>query len=220
MSIRIDYSDVASILVGASLLITGIYRLSIGQNTDTTIAMGLLCFLPPVLKMIGFVDIPNPLTIMIIASIGLHTYGLALGFYSTIGWFDTVTHTLSSTTVGILIFYAMMSVQHYSGTKVNFTGVGLSIITGLLAMSFSVYWEVIEYTIDVLTTSITQYSPYDTLTDLMCDAIGVFIASVWVGMYMKRCTIADAVESFKLGKRLRRLASGKTRKDVHEEEGP
>ncbi len=207
MGTRYTYADVIAIAVGLVLVAIGVYLYVTEDAFSTSAMMGLICFVPPILKTVNILDMPNPLTVLIVASVGLHTYGLVGGLYDTASWFDSVTHTLSSMTVGILIFYAMMCIQYYSGSKVNFTGTGLSIITALLAMSFSVYWEVIEYSIDVFSAAKTQYSPYDTMTDLVCDSIGTFLASFWVGLYMRGRTIPEVVESFNLGGKLRKIAS-------------
>lgn len=180
---------------------------------------GIVCFIPPALRLARVVELPGPLVVIIVASIFFHAFGLITDSYNRLANYDTLTHTLSSMTVGVLVFYAMLVIQHYGGSRINFTGRGLSVFTVMIALAFSVYWEVMEYASDVFTGSVTQYSPYDTLTDLMCDALGTVLASLWVWYYMRGRTAEDVVASFGLSKRLSRAVSG-DRSDRSRSDGP
>ncbi len=72
-------------------------------------------------------------------------------------------------TVSIYIFLVLACFHHYARETVNFSRRDVVLFTVLLGMTFSVYRYVIEYCSDMLTGSVTQYSPYDTLMDLVCD---------------------------------------------------
>ena len=171
-----------------------------------TVICGIICFIPFVIRQTGAFTIPIFLNVLIIASAFLHAFGLAVNIYVLGGSYDTITHTLSSMTVSICIFLVLACFQYYAKGAVNFTGRALAFFTALLGMTFSVYWEVIEYSSDVLTGSVTQYSPYDTLTDLVCDFTGTLLASVFVGFYMSRRSPKDLIESFELNQKIKDLA--------------
>ena len=206
--------DVISMVVG--IAITAMAFLSpdiLDHNVRVTVICGIICFIPFVIRQTGAFTIPVFLNVLIMASAFLHAFGLAVNIYVLGGSYDTITHTLSSMTVSICIFLVLACFQYYAKGAVNFTGRALAFFTALLGMTFSVYWEVIEYSSDVLTGSVTQYSPYDTLTDLVCDFTGTLLASVFVGFYMSRRSPKDLIESFELNQRIKDLAFGDRSKE-------
>ena len=188
--------DVISMVVGIAIIAMAFLSPDIlDHNVRVTVICGIICFIPFVIRQTGAFTIPAFLNVLIIASAFLHAFGLAVNIYVLGGSYDTITHTLSSMTVSICIFLVLACFQYYAKGAVT-----------LLGMTFSVYWEVIEYSSDVLTGSVTQYSPYDTLTDLVCDFTGTLLASVFVGFYMSRRSPKDLIESFELNQKIKDLA--------------
>ena len=201
--------DVISMVMGIAIIAMAFLSPDIlDHNVRVTVICGIICFIPFVIRQTGAFTIPVFLNVLILASAFLHAFGLAVNIYVLGGSYDTITHTLSSMTVSICIFLVLACFQYYAKGAVNFTGRALAFFTALLGMTFSVYWEVIEYSSDVLTGSVTQYSPYDTLTDLVCDFTGTLLASVFVGFYMSRRSPKDLIESFELNQRIKDLAFG------------
>ena len=199
--------DIISMVVGIAIIAMAFLSPDIlDHNVRVTVICGIICFIPFVIRQTGAFTIPVFLNVLIIASAFLHAFGLAVNIYVLGGSYDTITHTLSSMTVSICIFLVLACFQYYAKGAVNFTGRALAFFTALLGMTFSVYWEVIEYSSDVLTGSVTQYSPYDTLTDLVCDFTGTLLASVFVGFYMSRRSPKDLIESFELNQKIKDLA--------------
>ena len=199
--------DAISMVVGIAIIAMAFLSPDIlDHNVRVTVICGIICFIPFVIRQTGAFTIPIFLNVLIIASAFLHAFGLAVNIYVLGGSYDTITHTLSSMTVSICIFLVLACFQYYARGAVNFTGRTLAFFTALLGMTFSVYWEVIEYSSDVLTGSVTQYSPYDTLTDLVCDFTGTLLASVFVGFYMSRRSPKDLIESFELNQKIKDLA--------------
>lgn len=209
ISRRLTAVDAFAIVFGIIMIALG---LKDGSVFPSVVCMGIICFIPVILKFSGIIELPAPIVVMIVIAPWLHGLGLAMGYYVTMDNFDTVTHTLSSMVVAVIIFYALSAVHCYGGGRVNFTGRGLAILTALLSMSFSVYWEVLEFTSDTFTSSVTQYSPYDTITDLVCDTLGTFLGSMWVAFYMRGRTTKDVVESFHLDDRILPLIVGRMKK--------
>ena len=206
--------DVISMVVGVAIIAMAFLSPDIlDHNVRVTVICGIICFIPFVIRQTGAFTIPVFLNVLILASAFLHAFGLAVNIYVLGGSYDTITHTLSSMTVSICIFLVLACFQYYAKGAVNFTGRALAFFTALLGMTFSVYWEVIEYSSDVLTGSVTQYSPYDTLTDLVCDFTGTLLASVFVGFYMSRRSPKDLIESFELNQRIKDLAFGDRSKE-------
>ena len=201
-------ADILAVAMGVVLLALCASAYSDGvHGLFVELFCAVVCFVPAVCRRVGIVSLPGTITFLIALAVFLHAFGLLSGAYDDVSYFDTITHTLSSAVVGLLVFYALITIQHFGGGRVNFEGRGLAIFTALIALTFSVYWEVMEYATDMFTGSVTQYSPYDTLTDLVCDSAGTFLASLWSGAYMRGRTVADAIGELQLGARLRRVAS-------------
>lgn len=207
---RVRLLDVISIVVGIALILMAFLSPDILEhNVRITVICGIICFIPFIIRCTGAFSVPVFLNVLILLSAFFHAFGLAVNIYVLGGHYDTITHTLSSMTVSICIFMVLACFQYYAKDLVNFSGRGLALLTALLGMTFSVYWEVIEYSSDMLTGSVTQYSPYDTLTDLVCDFLGNIIASVFVGFYMSRKSPADLVASFEVHPKIKSLLSWK-----------
>lgn len=202
-------------VVDIMAVVFGIFTMALGFKgglVDTSVVfMGVICLLPVVLKYLGVIELPAPIVVMVVIAPWLHGLGLAMGYYTSLDNYDTLTHTFSSMVVAVIIFYALSCVHYYGGGRVNFAGRGLAILTALLSLTFSVYWEVLEYSSDIFLSSVTQYSPYDTITDLICDTVGTFIGSAWVGFYMRDRTTKDVIESFRISDRILESVSKRTR---------
>ncbi len=206
---RLSLSDVASMLIGLLIIYFSLTTEStITRSMTIALVCGVICFIPTILKVVGLFTIPFPLLVMVVASVLIHGFGLITDSYSTIPRYDTVSHTLSSATIGVCVFYVMMVVQFLSRGRIDFGAKGTSVMVAFLTMTFSIYWEVMEYVSDLLFGSITQYSPFDTLTDLMCDATGAFLASILIGFYVRGRTADEVIASFDLNPKISALLSG------------
>ena len=82
----------------------------------------VVCFVPAVCRRVGIVSLPGTITFLIALAVFLHAFGLLSGAYDDVSYFDTITHTLSSAVVGLLVFYALITIQHFGGGRVNFEG--------------------------------------------------------------------------------------------------
>lgn len=196
-------ADVVTVVMGVAMLVMCAMAADSGShNVLTGVFSGVVCFVPAVLRRLRIMSLPGMISFLIALAPFLHAMGLFTGAYDDLAQYDTVTHTLSSTVMGIIIFYFLTVVQYLAGGRVNFTGRSLAIFTALIALTFSVYWEVLEHASDMIMGSMAQYSPYDTLTDLVCDSLGTFIASAWAGAYMRGRTAVDAIEDLEISPRL------------------
>lgn len=196
-------ADVVTVVMGVAMLVMCAMAADSGShNVLTGVFSGVICFVPAVLRRLRIISLPGMISFLIALAPFLHAMGLFTGAYDDLAQYDTVTHTLSSTVMGIIIFYFLTVVQYLAGGRVNFTGRSLAIFTALIALTFSVYWEVLEHASDMIMGSMAQYSPYDTLTDLVCDSLGTFIASAWAGAYMRGRTAVDAIEDLEISPRL------------------
>ena len=203
---KLSYVDVICMLFGVILFGLAVWKGYFGLDV---VFCGVVCFVPTILKFAKVVTFPAPMAFMIMAAAWFHCLGLIMGYYDTYANFDTVSHTLSSAVIAVLVFYVLVCVEYFSKGTINFAGRGLSIMTAVIALTFSVYWEVLEYGSDVFTGSKTQYSPYDTLTDLVCDSIGTFLGSAWAGAWMGRRSAKEVIDQFNFNDRIRSVLGDK-----------
>lgn len=211
-----DLMNLISVIV-AIALVCGALTSEEGHVSITTIFCCIVCLVSPTLGYLRLVRIPPALTMLIFLAAGLHSYGLLAEIYGFTGSYDVLTHTLSSMTIGICVFYTLMCFQVYSKGMLGFTGNGLALFTAVITLAFSTYWEVIEFFSDLITGAHAQYSPYDTLTDLVCDICGMMIASFAVKMALRGHTVPELVASFRLDDRLKRRLA---KKDESAERSP
>lgn len=199
-------TNVASTMASVALFACALTGAA-GNATVTTLFSAIVALVPPTLGALRLVRVPPALTVMIDLAVVLHCYGLIAGAYGFTGAYDVLTHTVSSMTVGLCVFYTLMCFQVYSRGRLGFTGGGLAAFTGVITMAFSTYWEVMEFFSDIITGGHAQYSPYDTLSDILCDILGMGLAALMVDLALRRWTIPQLVATFRLDERVKsRLA--------------
>ena len=122
--------------------------------------------------------LPAKLNFLLVLALFLHVFGGASGFYDTVPGWDHVTHAFSSSLVAALGFIVVLSVDQYVKTiflPKRFLGVVIAMFT----MAMGVFWELMEFSLDMWTGSLMQYSLDDTMVDLFFDgAVGIAVAAV------------------------------------------
>jgi hypothetical protein len=212
---RIDLSDLVC-MVAASILLFMTYLSAV--DTDRTayklwtgILCALFCLIPMLFRHAGIMKLPLILVVMIEISIFIHAYGVLLLLYDDIVWYDTITHLAASITIAVLAFYTLIAVQQFDhGT--HFGPKGIPLFIALIMTTFSIYWEVLELVVDTTTGINMQYSPWDTIRDMVCNEAGTIIVSVAVTIYLMRHTDNEFIDSLQLSPSLKRVASRQARK--------
>jgi hypothetical protein len=104
----------------------------------------------------------------------LSYYLISVG--GTLGWWDLCLHGIS----GILLVCAGLALYERFGQK----NTGSPGFTFLFALSFKalggVLWEIYEFSVDQLFRLASQGGNIDTMTDLMADLAGGFLAAAWI----------------------------------------
>ena len=178
----------------------------IGYQIWTGIVTALFCLAPMLLRHKKIMTLPLMLVLLIELAIFLHGYGVLLLQYDNITWYDSVTHTTSSVVAGLCVFYALLAVNR-SDSKVSFGRNGISIFIVLIMMSFSVYWEVFELVVDVMTGTTMQYSPFDTMRDMMSNLLGGILVALYVRWFLGRNPDYDVGKAFDLHPKLIGMAA-------------
>jgi hypothetical protein len=109
--------------------------------------------------------------------------GTIHGFYTSFWWWDAALHTSSGVALGFIGFLILYTLQKQR--RLNATPYWLSIFAFSFAVALGTLWEIFEFMLDTLFGMQMQDSGYDTMSDLIVNAIGAFI-SVAIGfMYLK-----------------------------------
>jgi hypothetical protein len=205
---RTNIGDIAAIAAAAALFVMAAMALREGQAATYEVNTGLFCaffcLIPLALRRAGIMSLPSPFVIMIELAIFLHTYGVMFGTYDLLVWWDTVTHFISSVTVALCVFYALLVVTTFD-KKINVTAKWMPLLIFLTVLTFGAYWEVFEYFVDVLAGTNMQYSPWDTMRDLTCDVAGALLVSLYAYAYMKKHDGTEFIESLELHPRVIRV---------------
>ena len=75
----------------------------------------------------------------------------------------------------------------------------------LIMLTFSIYWEVFELFVDLFTGTRMQYSPFDTMRDMISNTVGGFVASLYARYFLDRNPDYDLLEEFGLHPKVRKI---------------
>lgn len=172
-----------------------------GYQTNTGIFTAFFCLVPMLFRRFNVMTLPLAFVVAIEIAIFLHGYGVLMLSYDNLAWYDSVTHTISSIVVGMCVFYGLMAVNK-ADSKVNLGKNGLTLFIILVMLSFSVYWEVFELFVDIFTGTNMQYSPFDTMRDMVSNTFGGITVALYVRWFLNRNPDYDVIESFNMHPRL------------------
>ncbi len=207
---NIDRSDVVCIVAAAILL--GMSALSVlhadrsGYQIWTGVFCSLLCLVPMLFRQAGVMKLPFAFIVLIEVAIFLHAYGVLMMKYDDLVWYDTITHLVSSITVALCVFYSLMTVELLD-LHTSFSSKWIPLFIILIMLTFSVYWEVFELIIDTIWNTNMQYSPWDTIRDMVCNTVGALVIAASSRFYLKDHTCEEFIKSLELHPSLKHVVS-------------
>jgi len=158
---------------------------------NTLLALGVTR-LPGVLQRDYGIPMDAGLTLWITAAVFLHAFGsvglpgTSFSPYTSLWWYDHVTHALSASVVAAG-GYAITRALDVHSDDVHFPREFMVVFIFLFVLAFGVLWEVIEFSVSALSglvglgTVLTQYGLEDTMLDLVFDTVGAVIVALWGG---------------------------------------
>jgi hypothetical protein len=179
-------------LVG--MFFIGIDRGDTGIVVNAGVAL-VVAQLPPILQRDYEIPMNPALTLWITGAVFLHALGTvglpgsSLNFYTTVWWYDHVTHALSASVVAAAGYITVRAIDRHNDDiylPPRFTFVFVLLTT----IAFGVFWEVIEFTVSQAslllgaTSVLTQYGLSDTMLDLLFDVVGAVVVAVWGTAYL------------------------------------
>lgn len=208
--VKFDAVDLICILASVVLIAMALQSFLITDRLKYQLYTGLfsafICLLPMILKHGRVISLPVPMVLFAELAIFLHGYGVLLMQYDNLAWYDSVTHTVSSVVVGLCAFYILLEVNRPGGA-LDLGPTGMSIFLVLVMMTFSVYWEVFELIVDLISGTNMQYSPFDTTRDMLSNTLGGIVVSLYARYFMKHHPNYDVAEEFRIHPRIRKFLS-------------
>lgn len=174
-------------LVG--LLFIGLERGDLGIIVNTAVALAIT-YLPAILERDHNLPMNPGLTLWITSAVFLHALGTVgvpgtdQSFYTSLAWWDSVTHALSASVVAAIGYTVARGIDEHTDA-VQLPSRFMFVFILLFVVAFGVFWEVIEFAIggaaDMLGNDaiLTQYGLEDTMTDLVFDIVGGVIVAIW-----------------------------------------
>ena len=199
---------IASGILLAMTIITILQAQRASYEVNTGFFCALMCLIPLLFRKMKILELPLTLVIMTEVAIFLHAYGVLLMRYDDVQVWDTVTHTVSSVTVALCVFYALMAVSVFD-PMISITRKWMPVFIIIIVVAFGAYWESFEFAVDELWGTNMQYSPWDTLRDLMCDIAGAASVAIYASFYLKNRSEKDFIDGLKIRPFLKRLAKSR-----------
>lgn len=202
-------ADIVCIGFSILLLVISIihhYEDGKGYHIHTGLVTSFFCIIPVIFRRWKVMTIPLGFTMTIVLAVFFHGYGALNSIYDKVGWYDIIIHIVSSITVGLCIFYALMIVDRYDD-KVSFGKNGIVLFIIMISITLSIYWEVFELIIDVMYETTMQYSPYDTIKDMISNSVGGILVAVYMRWFLETHPDYDVAEEFELHPKLVDFAS-------------
>lgn len=166
----------------ASVLVYGVVTFDGGAIVNAGLGLGVT-FLPALLRRDLSVPMDPTLTFGITFAVVFHAVG-TLGPYTTWGWYDQVAHFISATVVAAVGYAtARAFVLHEENAEVPQPYMFVFIL--LFVMAFGVLWEIAEFTIEGLATTLgmatplAQFGVEDIVFDLVANVVGGLAVAIW-----------------------------------------
>jgi flagellar biosynthesis protein FliR len=147
-----------------------------------------LTFFPSIIKRNYKVTLPLEFEFLIIIFLYSSLFlGEVGGYYERFWYWDVLLHGLSSMILGTIGFLFVYLLNKDSSVKMDLGAVFVSIFSFSFALSIGALWEIFEFAMDSFFGFNMQKSGLvDTMWDLIIDALGALIISVFGYFYVKK----------------------------------
>ncbi|WP_296424844.1 hypothetical protein [Yoonia sp.] len=173
-------------ILWALLLVAAITALALGRWPLSFVALATLglAMAPALLASRFDIALPMPFlfatTLFIFASVFM---GEAFDFYERVWWWDLALHGTSAVGFGLIGFLFVFML--FEGDRFAAPPSAIAFIAFCVAITIGVFWEVLEYLMDLSFGLGMQKSGLDdTMTDLMIDGVGGGIGAISGYIYL------------------------------------
>ncbi|EJN59115.1 hypothetical protein HSB1_25360 [Halogranum salarium B-1] len=171
------------------LLFIGFERGNLGIIVNAGVALAIT-YLPATLERDHYIPMNAGLTLWITSAVFLHALGTVgvpgtdESFYTSLAWWDSLTHALSASVVAAIGYTVARAIDEHT-EAVELPGRFMFVFILLFVVAFGVFWEVLEFAVggaaELLGNDaiLTQYGLEDTMTDLLFDLVGGVVVAIW-----------------------------------------
>ena len=166
-----------------------------GIVVNAGIALGVT-YLPALLERDYHIPMDAGLTLWVATAVFLHALGTVgvpgspYSIYTSVWWWDHLTHALSASVVAAVGYTAVRALDLHTDA-VRFPPRFTVLFILLFTLAFGVLWEVIEFAVGRF-GFLSQYGIGDTVMDLLFDAVGGLVVAVWGGARLSGVAVAVA----------------------------
>ncbi|ADD07666.1 uncharacterized protein Nmag_4147 (plasmid) [Natrialba magadii ATCC 43099] len=174
-------------VVLAVVLVWGLYVRDLPTIANAAVALAIT-FVPAILEREYDLPMDAGLVLWITTAVFLHALGSA-GLYDAIDPWDHLTHALSASVVSAA-GYAIFRAIHVHTDRVYIPPKVMAAFILIFVFAAGVLWEILEFIIDQsaivfgLDAVLAQYGINDTIVDLIFNAVGAIIVTLWGTAYL------------------------------------
>lgn len=169
------------------MLAVGIYTKS--SKIVINSALGIfVSFLPAIFERDYSFSLSPFLTLWITSAVFFHTLG-SFGLYSSLGWWDHFTHSLSASLVAGTGYTVIRSIDIHK-EDIHLPDRFMFVFILMTIIAFGVFWELFEFGLDIIAYStnvsmpLAQHGLSDTMKDMSFNLAGAVIAAVLGQTYL------------------------------------
>lgn len=181
---EITLNSVLSFALNFMLIILIPYLIYIKQYLFAVSALiaAILSLIPAILKRNYNINMHWRISFLITLALYLHTVGLSFRLYSKIFYYDIIMHILGSIVIALLGFIIVYTMHFTRKVRLSIPLIG--IFTVIFALAVGALWEIGEFAIDQFLGTRAQPSNFDTMTDLIYDALAGIATAVAAMFYV------------------------------------
>jgi Na+/H+-dicarboxylate symporter len=172
------------------VLAVGAWQRDAGVLVNAGVALALT-YLPGLLERDLGIPMDAGLTLWLTAAVTLHAVGTVgvpgtelESFYRSVGWWDSMTHTLSASVVAGAGYAVVRAVDLHT-ERIYLPPRFTFVFVLCFVLALGVLWEVFEFVLAELSLLLgmapvlTQYGIADTMTDLWFNFLGGVVVATW-----------------------------------------
>ena len=157
-------------------------------NASLVVGIMVLTMSPAVLAPRLNVRIPAEFQLLAIAFVFATLFlGEVLRYYDRFAWWDTALHAFSGLLMGVFGFLLVYLLNENRRVDLQLRPRFVAFFAFLFAVAVGTFWEIFEFVVDQLFgTGMQSGGLYDTMLDLMFDAVGAAAISFFAWWYLRR----------------------------------
>jgi hypothetical protein len=166
-------------LLRLALLATVVYQVTSG-NKDGAMVAGegfVVSLLPLLVQRLAGTHVPRPLELAFVLGMALQFISESTKLFELFTYWDKVVHPTLVALTGMIAAWFLLGSRDALGKRIP---LHLAAAFGmLLAMAVGAFWEFVEFASDWFGDANLQKSNADTITDVMSNDIGAFVATLF-----------------------------------------